>query len=79
MTPAYVESVIIREQPDGILLSFGGQTALNCGVKLYQAGTLAKYNVAVRVTLTEAQLLATTEMLMGVCLCLVCTGAWHTR
>lgn len=49
VTPAYVESVIVRERPDGILLSFGGQTALNCGVKLYQAGTLAKYNVAVRI------------------------------
>ncbi len=47
VTPAYVESVIIRERPDGILLSFGGQTALNCGVKLYESGVLAKYGVQV--------------------------------
>ena len=47
VTPAYVESVIIRERPDGILLSFGGQTALNCGVKLFEAGTLAKHGVKV--------------------------------
>ena len=48
VTPAYVESVIERERPDGILLSFGGQTALNCGIKLEQSGVLAKHNVKVR-------------------------------
>lgn len=47
VTPEYVESVIIRERPDGILLSFGGQTALNCGCKLYENGVLAKYDVKV--------------------------------
>lgn len=40
VTPEYVEEVIKKERPDGILLSFGGQTALNCGVELYQKGIL---------------------------------------
>ncbi|MEA4918402.1 carbamoyl-phosphate synthase (glutamine-hydrolyzing) large subunit [Proteiniphilum sp.] len=47
VTPYFVEKVIQKEQPDGILLAFGGQTALNCGVQLYTTGTLEKYNVAV--------------------------------
>lgn len=47
VTPYFVEKVIEKERPDGILLAFGGQTALNCGVQLYTAGTLEKYNVAV--------------------------------
>lgn len=47
ITPYFVEQVINKEHPDGILLSFGGQTALNCGIELYQQGILAKYNVAV--------------------------------
>ena len=47
VTPQYVERVIDKERPDGILLSFGGQTALNCGVELYQSGVLEKYNVEV--------------------------------
>ncbi|WP_294083448.1 carbamoyl-phosphate synthase (glutamine-hydrolyzing) large subunit [Proteiniphilum sp. UBA5384] len=47
VTPYFVEKVIDKERPDGILLAFGGQTALNCGVQLYTAGTLEKYNVAV--------------------------------
>lgn len=47
VTPEYVEDVIARERPEGILLAFGGQTALNCGVKLYQGGILEKYNVQV--------------------------------
>src|SRR5690606_34913186 len=47
ITPYFVERVIEKEQPDGILLAFGGQTALNCGVQLYTAGTREKYNVAV--------------------------------
>ena len=41
ITPDFVEEIIIKEQPDGILLSFGGQTALNCGVALYQKGAKA--------------------------------------
>ena len=43
ITPAYVEQVIRNERPDGILLSFGGQTALNCGVQLHESGILQKY------------------------------------
>ncbi|MFX0066110.1 MAG: carbamoyl-phosphate synthase large subunit, partial [Candidatus Hermodarchaeota archaeon] len=54
ITPDFVEEVIIKEQPDGILLSFGGQTALNCGVALYKKGILAKYNVQVLGTPIEA-------------------------
>ena len=38
VTPYFVERVIAKEQPDGILLSFGGQTALNCGIELYKSG-----------------------------------------
>jgi carbamoyl-phosphate synthase large subunit len=47
VTPFFVEKIIEKEQPDGILLSFGGQTALNCGVELYKQGILAKHNVQV--------------------------------
>lgn len=47
VTPEYVERVIIKERPDSILLSFGGQTALNCGVELAERGILEKYNVRV--------------------------------
>lgn len=47
VTPFFVEKVIRKELPDGILLSFGGQTALNCGVELYQTGIFSKYNVKV--------------------------------
>ena len=47
VTPEYVERVIEKERPDGILLSFGGQTALNCGVALDRAGILAKHGVRV--------------------------------
>ena len=47
VTPFFVEKVIAREKPDGILLAFGGQTALNCGVQLYEQGILEKYNVQV--------------------------------
>ena len=47
ITPEFVEQVIQKEKPDGILLGFGGQTALNCGVALYNKGTLAKYGVQV--------------------------------
>lgn len=54
ITPYFVEKVIEKEQPDGILLAFGGQTALNCGAELYQSGTLQKYNVRVLGTSVEA-------------------------
>ena len=47
VTPEFVERVIEKERPDGILLSFGGQTALNCGVELYKRGVLDKYGVQV--------------------------------
>jgi carbamoyl-phosphate synthase large subunit len=44
VTPFFVEKVIRKEKPDGILLAFGGQTALNCGVELHRSGILEKYN-----------------------------------
>ena len=47
VTPFFVEKIIAKERPDGILLAFGGQTALNCGVALYEAGVFEKYNVRV--------------------------------
>ncbi|GHT41467.1 hypothetical protein AGMMS49965_11300 [Bacteroidia bacterium] len=47
VTPFFVEKVLAKERPDGILLSFGGQTALNCGVALYQSKVFEKYNVQV--------------------------------
>ncbi len=47
VTPFFVEQVILKERPDGILLAFGGQTALNCGVALFKGGILEKYNVKV--------------------------------
>ncbi len=47
VTPHFVEEVIKKEKPQGILLAFGGQTALNCGVKLFESGVLEKYNVEV--------------------------------
>lgn len=52
--PYFVERVIQKERPDGILLSFGGQTALNCGVKLFKNGVLDKYNVKVLGTPVQA-------------------------
>lgn len=54
VTPEFVEEVIQKERPDGILLSFGGQTALNCGVALYKSGVLEKYNVQVLGTPVQA-------------------------
>ncbi len=57
--PYFVERVIKEEKPDGILLAFGGQTALNCGVELYQSGVLDKYNV--RVLGTPVQAIMDTE------------------
>lgn len=53
VTPQFVEKVIAKEKPDGILLAFGGQTALNCGVNLYKSGILDKYNVKVLGTPVE--------------------------
>ncbi len=47
VTPQYVESIIEKERPDGIMLSYGGQTALNCGVKVDEAGILKKYGISV--------------------------------
>ncbi len=54
VTPFFVEKVIDRERPDGILLAFGGQTALNCGVELYKSGVLEKYNLKVLGTPVQA-------------------------
>ena len=57
--PYFVEKVIEKECPDGIMLAFGGQTALNCGVELFQSGVLAKYNI--RVLGTPVQAIIDTE------------------
>lgn len=54
VTPLFVEKVIARERPDGILLSFGGQTALNCGTELFRKGVFEKYKVRVLGTPVEA-------------------------
>ncbi len=54
VTPFFIEKVIEKERPQGILLAFGGQTALNCGVALHQSGVLAKYGVEVLGTQVEA-------------------------
>ena len=54
VTPYFVEEIIKKEKPDGILLAFGGQTALNCGTEMYLSGTLQKYGVEVLGTSVEA-------------------------
>ncbi len=59
VTPYFVERVIEKERPDGILLAFGGQTALNCGVELYRTGVLERYGV--RVLGTPVQAIMDTE------------------
>lgn len=59
VTPFFVEKVIAKERPQGILLSFGGQTALNCGVELYRSGVLDKYGI--RVLGTPVQAIIDTE------------------
>jgi carbamoyl-phosphate synthase large subunit len=59
VTPYFVEEVIKKEQPDGVLLSFGGQTALNCGIALYKGGIFEKNNV--RVLGTPVQAIIDTE------------------
>ena len=59
VTPFFVEKVIQKERPQGIMLAFGGQTALNCGVELYKQGILSKYNI--RVLGTPVQAIMDTE------------------
>lgn len=59
VTPDFVEEVIKKEKPDGILLAFGGQTALNCGVALHESGVLEKYNL--KVVGTPVQAIINTE------------------
>jgi len=59
LTPYFIEEIIKKEKPDGILLAFGGQTALNCGTEMYLNGTLQKYGVKVLGTSVEA--IMTTE------------------
>jgi carbamoyl-phosphate synthase large subunit len=59
VTPYFVEKIIEKEKPDGILLSFGGQTALNCGIELFRSGVLARHNV--RVLGTPVQAIMDTE------------------
>lgn len=54
VTPYFVEKVIKKESPDGLLLAFGGQTALNCGVELFRTGVLEKYNLKVLGTPVQA-------------------------
>ncbi len=54
LTPFFVEKIIAKERPDGILLGFGGQTALNCGVELHAKGVLEKYGVRVLGTSVQA-------------------------
>lgn len=58
VTPYFVEQVIQKEKPDGIILSFGGQTALNCGVELYKKKILSKHNVQVVGTPVESIILS---------------------
>lgn len=59
VTPFFVEEVIKKEKPDGILLAFGGQTALNCGVELHRSGIFEKYGI--RVLGTPVQAIIDTE------------------
>ncbi|CAM9209800.1 unnamed protein product [Ascophyllum nodosum] len=59
VTPEVVESVILKERPDGVVVSMGGQTALNCGVALYNQGVFEKYNV--RVLGTQISVIMATE------------------
>jgi carbamoyl-phosphate synthase large subunit len=57
VTPFFVEKIIAKERPDGILLSFGGQTALNCGIELHKSGVLEKYDVQILGTPVSAIIL----------------------
>lgn len=54
VTPDFVEEVIKKERPDGVIVSMGGQTALNCAVEMYDAGIFQKYNVQVLGTSIQA-------------------------
>ena len=54
ITPEYVEEVIKKENVDGLILSMGGQTALNCGVELHESGILAKHDIRVLGTQVES-------------------------
>ena len=72
VTPYFVERLIDKERPDGILLSFGGQTALNCGVELYRSGVLDKYNVQVLGTPVETIINTEDRELSGHYPCGVC-------
>ena len=54
VTPYFIERVIEKERPQGIMLAFGGQTALNCGVELYRSGALERYNLTVLGTPVQA-------------------------
>ena len=56
VTPYFGEKIIEKERPDGILLAFGGQTALNCGVELYENGVLERYGVEVLGTPVSAKI-----------------------
>jgi carbamoyl-phosphate synthase large subunit len=64
VTPYFVTEIIKKEHPDGILLAFGGQTALNCGTELYQKGILKEYGVEVLGTSVDAimYIMASTEV-----------------
>ena len=64
VTPFFIEKVIEKERPQGILLAFGGQTALNCGVALHQSGVLARYGVEVLGTPVEAIMTSSLVSLM---------------
>lgn len=68
ITPYFVEEVIKKESPDGILLAFGGQTALNCGTEMYLSGTLEKYGVEVLGTSVEAIMRTEDRDLFAKCL-----------
>src|SRR2546421_11073117 len=57
VTPFFVEKIIAKERPDGILLSFGGQTALNCGIELFSSGVLERHNVSILGTPSSAIML----------------------
>src|SRR5258708_5171591 len=58
VTPFFAEKIIAKEKPDGIVLSFGGQTALNCGIELQKSGVLKKYNIEILGTPISAVILS---------------------
>ena len=83
LTPEYITHVIEKEAPDGILCTFGGQTALNCGVQLERLGVFSKFNVRVRAPLTthcEPCSLARASKLTWLGRAsLLCAGAGHAN